>query len=85
MAQAFLKDMQPWLTTFAFTLILPKNGIAFIVEQPKAIFDATAPPTAAFVAGSVVTADAPEVDKKAARVAIRALRSAAVWAALMNW
>lgn len=40
---------------------------------------------AAFVAGSVVTADAPEADKKAARVAIRAFRSAAVWAALMNW
>jgi hypothetical protein len=54
------------------------------IARIKAIFDAIALPTAAFVAGSVVTADVPEVDKKAARVAIRALLSAP-WAALMNW
>ena len=66
---------------FVILELPPRVSIARI----QAIFDATAPPTAAFVAGSVVTADAQEVDKKAARVAIRALRSAAVWAALMNW
>lgn len=63
-----------------FELPLPRVSIT----RRQTIFDATALPTAAFGAGSVGTEDAPEVAKKAARVAIRALRSAAVWAALMN-